>query len=155
MCRTDRLQVLPPPRRGVDARESRLPEASPHTEPTTKSREARSESGKLGNESNASVMSTENNGDTLIKSEARILASFSASKATCELPMLDMFLPEYANSPVKCKTKQDIAQHQDSGHETYKTQLGSVVSNIVGTRGAEESAALSLLSLMDEQSDGD
>lgn len=87
-----------------------------------------------------------------MKSEASMLASLSSSKAICELPKLDIFLPEDDVSPVKAKVRpqdKDFMQLRDVGHELYRAQLGSVTAAVAGESVTTENNQLDLLAIMD------
>lgn len=92
--------------------------------------------------------------DALMKSEASMLASFSSSKTVCEVPKLDIFLPEDDVSPVKPEQRlqgRDAMQLQDGGHDSYRNQLGNVTAAVSGVAVAtEDTEGPDLLALMDE-----
>lgn len=83
-----------------------------------------------------------------------MLASFSSGKAICELPKLDIFMPEDDISAMVAKAQdRDTMQLTDVGHDTYRSQLGSVAAVVDGAAETAESNPCSLLALMDEESD--
>ena len=157
MCRSDRLQALPPPRRDSTATALAGLECGVSAERSPS--QAGSATGchkslGAGSDRQNAIAKTEIHSDALMRSEASMLASFSSNKAICEVPMLDIFLPEDDASPVKADQRpleRGAMQLQDAGHHSYRNQLGSVTAAVGGatlmTGGAQ---GPDLLALMDE-----
>jgi hypothetical protein len=160
LCRTDRLQVLPPPRR-VDCTSNALTgfgsgasadQASLETALSGCGTVSQRDPGRAPDSRIPTVRS-----EVLMKSEASMLASFSSSKSICELPKLDIFSQEDDVCPVKWQGKKlqekDRMQLIDMGHDTYRCQLGKVAAAVAGDSVTTSSNPVSLLALMDEEAD--